>query len=184
MIGLPWFYLRYRLGNLTTKDLGREVRALRGVSVEELKRIAQSAWENWERRDLYPEIEGHLRRCVESGAFTAFASTSFDLILEPIARELGITEIVASQLEIVDGVATGWVASDPCYAEVKARRVAELLRHRGIASSEVAFYSDSFHDLPLLELVAHPVAVYPDPLLSREARRRGWPIIRRQTRRS
>jgi phosphoserine phosphatase len=31
-------------------------------------------------------------------------------------------------------------------------------------------------DLPLLELVGHPVVVNPDPPLYREARRRRWPI--------
>ncbi len=29
-----------------------------------------------------------------------------------------------------------------------------------------------------LKAVGHPVAVNPDPLLAREARRRGWPIRR------
>ena len=39
------------------------------------------------------------------------------------------------------------------------------------------FYSDSHNDLPLLELVTHPVTVDPDEKLAAEARRRGWPVI-------
>ena len=35
-------------------------------------------------------------------------------------------------------------------------------------------YGDSISDLPLLELVGHPVAVNADFRLAREARRRGW----------
>jgi putative phosphoserine phosphatase / 1-acylglycerol-3-phosphate O-acyltransferase len=31
-------------------------------------------------------------------------------------------------------------------------------------------------DLPLMELVGHPVAVNPDPFLYRTARRRCWPV--------
>jgi phosphoserine phosphatase len=39
------------------------------------------------------------------------------------------------------------------------------------------FYSDSHNDLPLLELVAHPVAVDADETLSDHARQKGWPQI-------
>jgi phosphoserine phosphatase len=33
------------------------------------------------------------------------------------------------------------------------------------------------NDLPLLEQVANPVAVDPDPNLRAEAEKRGWPVI-------
>jgi phosphoserine phosphatase len=39
------------------------------------------------------------------------------------------------------------------------------------------FYSDSLNDLPLLEIVTHPVAVDPDATLRAHAEARGWPII-------
>ncbi|WP_414704412.1 HAD family hydrolase, partial [Pseudomonas sp. UBA4194] len=39
------------------------------------------------------------------------------------------------------------------------------------------FYSDSMNDLPLLEQVANPVVVDPDPRLQEEAKRRGWKEI-------
>ena len=38
------------------------------------------------------------------------------------------------------------------------------------------FYTDSYTDLPMLERVAHRVAVNPDPRLRRTARSRGWPV--------
>lgn len=184
MIVLPWFYLRYRLGNLTINDLGREVRMLRGLSMTKLADIAEDAWERWGKIDLYPEASAHVRSCVGSGAFTAFASTSLDTILQPLARALGIGDIVASLIEWEGELATGWIASQPCYAEEKARRVISLLETRGIDPAEAAFYSDSFHDLPLLEIVGYPMAVQPDAMLRREARRRRWPIITWQTVRS
>ena len=40
------------------------------------------------------------------------------------------------------------------------------------------FYTDSLTDLPLLEAVRTPVAINPDPRLSRLARRRGWRVER------
>jgi len=41
----------------------------------------------------------------------------------------------------------------------------------------VTFYSDSVNDLPLLELVSHPVATNPTPALTDIASARGWPIL-------
>ena len=37
-------------------------------------------------------------------------------------------------------------------------------------------YGDSLADLPMLELVGHPHPINPDFRLSREARRRRWPV--------
>ena len=37
------------------------------------------------------------------------------------------------------------------------------------------FYSDSHNDLPLLEMVTHPVAVDADDTLSDHAEQKGWP---------
>jgi putative phosphoserine phosphatase/1-acylglycerol-3-phosphate O-acyltransferase len=38
-------------------------------------------------------------------------------------------------------------------------------------------YADSISDLPLLELVGHPTAVYPDEQLAVEALERHWSVL-------
>jgi phosphoserine phosphatase len=42
----------------------------------------------------------------------------------------------------------------------------------------VRFYSDSYTDLPTLELCGQPVAVNPDRFLTRAAKQRGWDMLR------
>ncbi len=44
--------------------------------------------------------------------------------------------------------------------------------------AEVAVYSDSINDLPLLELATNAVATNPNPSLEAIARERGWRILR------
>ena len=39
-------------------------------------------------------------------------------------------------------------------------------------------YSDSASDIPMLELVGHPIAVNPDAELARVAAERGWRVMR------
>jgi hypothetical protein len=47
----------------------------------------------------------------------------------------------------------------------------------GIDLANSYAYSDSITDLPMLELVGHPVAVNPDSELLRVARQEGWRVM-------
>lgn len=103
------------------------------------------------------------------------ATNSF--ITGPIARELGVDAILATEPECIDGRYTGRVAGIPCFQEGKVTRLAQWLADSAHNLSGSYFYSDSANDLPLLQKVDHPVAVDPDERLTEEARRRDWPII-------
>lgn len=56
-------------------------------------------------------------------------------------------------------------------------RLNRWLEETGHNLDDSYFYSDSMNDLPLLEQVANPVAVDPDPNLLAEAQKRGWPVL-------
>lgn len=178
LLTLPWFYLRYRIGNLTLADITREIQVIRGLSRERLATLADTTWRTFGAVDLIPAAQDHLRACRERGHTVVLLSTSFDLVLEPLARDLGVDAVLSSELDFDDtGRATGWLVGGPCYAEEKARRLAVYLQDRGLSPTQAAFYSDSFHDLPTFALVGAPVAVRPDSVLRRQARRRGWPVV-------
>lgn len=98
-------------------------------------------------------------------------------ITEPIARALGIPDILACEPEIVEGLYTGEPTGIPAYKEGKIARLRHWLEGRDISLEGAYFYSDSHNDLPLLELVDKPVVVDPDDILLARARERGWPVI-------
>ena len=85
-------------------------------------------------------------------------------------------KIIATQLEYIDGICTGNFASPPVFGPEKMKRVLSFIKEIGSDISTCSFYSDSYHDIPLLEAVADPVAVNPDYRLRREALKRGWKI--------
>jgi hypothetical protein len=89
---------------------------------------------------------------------------------------LGITDVIATRMGIVDGRYSGEVEY---YAagETKADGVRQLASRRGYDLAECYAYSDSSSDLPLLELVGHPNAVNPSRTLRRVAIENGWPIL-------
>jgi len=99
-------------------------------------------------------------------------------ITEPIARLLGIANLLATEGERdASGRYTGKVLGLPCYREGKVVRLQTWLDEHGLALDGSYFYSDSHNDLPLLQQVANPVAVDPDPQLAAEAKARHWPVI-------
>tara|TARA_B100000614_G_scaffold63013_1_gene55903 strand:- start:1536 stop:2237 length:702 start_codon:yes stop_codon:yes gene_type:complete len=175
---MPWFYLRYRMGSLRLQDITREIRPITGMARSDLVALAHEAWHDFVQDDLIPGAREHVAACRSRGHRTVLLSTSFDVILEPLARELEVDAVISSELEFTDGHATGWIVGGPCYAEEKSRRLRAYLDREQLVAERSAFYSDSFHDLPTFAMVAHPVPVYPDAVLSVHARREGWPVVR------
>ncbi|MFP4302720.1 MAG: HAD family hydrolase [Spirochaetaceae bacterium] len=177
LLTLPFHYARYRLGILESNDVKRPLAPLTGLTEERLDALGEESFELGTRGDLFPEMEELLRELRRQGREVLLASTSFRFLLEPLARYLGATGLVCSELEISQGIATGEIDGEPCYGEEKARRTAAYCKARGIDLGSAAFYSDSHHDLPLLTRVATPVVVNPDLRLRLTAHREGWPIL-------
>lgn len=102
-------------------------------------------------------------------------------VTAPIAERLGIPHLIATEPERRAGHFTGRVEGTPSFREGKVTRLNQWLESTGETLGGSHFYSDSHNDLPLLELVDHPVAVDPDDALQDIARERGWPVISLRT---
>jgi HAD superfamily hydrolase (TIGR01490 family) len=98
-------------------------------------------------------------------------------ITEPIGQAFGITELLATEPELINGRYTGKVVDVPCYKEGKITRFQAWLDQQTQTFDNTYFYSDSHNDLPLLQQVSHPVVVNPDSTLLTYAQGRAWPIM-------
>jgi HAD superfamily hydrolase (TIGR01490 family) len=124
-----------------------------------------------------PETRIVVERHHEAGRDTYIVSASPIELVGPLASALGMTGAIATESEVVDGVYTGRLLSEFCYGPGKVERVKALAAQKGYDLRLCYAYSDSKSDLPLLEMVGHPVAVNPDATLRREARVRNWPVV-------
>ncbi len=173
-----WFYERYKDGTLDIHEfLDFQLAPIAGVPRERL-----DAWHaDFMRRKIRPMIFPKAIELVEShaGALTAIVTATNRFITAPIAAELGVPHLLATDIEEVDGVFTGKPRGTPTFREGKIAAVGTWLAGLGtrLEDYESWFYSDSHNDLPLLERVTHPVAVDPDATLRPLARERGWPVI-------
>lgn len=103
-------------------------------------------------------------------------SSSPEEVVRPLARHFGVSGVLATRAEVgADGKYTGELEFY-CYGEGKAQAIREAALRAGIDASGSYAYTDSITDLPMLEVVGHPVAVNPDRELRRVAEDRGWQV--------
>jgi HAD superfamily hydrolase (TIGR01490 family) len=124
-----------------------------------------------------PESRGLIEMHHEAGRETWIVSASPIELVDPLAKALGMTGGIATTSEVVDGRYTGRLLGPFVYGEGKAEAIRTLAEERGYDLRLSYSYSDSASDLPMMELVGHPVAVNPDRPLESVAHQRGWPMV-------
>ena len=173
-----WFYERYKDGTL-------DIHEFLDFQLAPIARRPRAQLDAWHRQFMQRRIRPIiLPRAPEllakhADGLTAIVTATNRFITRPIADELGVEHLLATDIEEVDGLFTGKARGTPTFRDGKIKRVREWLAEQGarLEDYESWFYSDSLNDLPLLELVTHPVAVDPDPTLRAQAVERGWPVI-------
>ncbi|MBW1886153.1 MAG: HAD family hydrolase [Deltaproteobacteria bacterium] len=170
-------YLQYKLGALDvqswTVQMLSELKGQREATMFEEGRVL---FEKRMARRIYPEAARLIAEHIASGHVVAIVSGSIRYLVEPLAESLSVEHVLCTQLEAVDGVLTGRCIEPVCLEEGKIHWLQGFIEQHQIDLARSWFYSDSISDLPVLDLVGHPVATNPDPMLYRTATRRGWPV--------
>lgn len=124
-----------------------------------------------------PEAKALLDMHADAGRERYVVSASPIEIVQGLADALGIEGAIGTVGEVVDGHYTGGLVGEFMYGPAKAHAIEKLAAEKGLDLTLCYAYSDSVSDLPMLELVGHPVAVNPDSALEQVAFQRGWPIV-------
>jgi HAD superfamily hydrolase (TIGR01490 family) len=170
-------FLRYKIGLLDIDAWGRRaMREFKDRSEEEMAADGREFFAERVRPLIYPAAVEAIREHQASGHLVAIVSGGVRYVLEPLAKYLGIDHIVCTRLEVRDERLTGQTIEPLCFREGKIYWLEKCIEDNDVSLAKSWFYSDSVTDVPLLELVGHPVIVNPDPVLYRTAIRRRWPI--------
>ncbi|OTG85611.1 haloacid dehalogenase [Acinetobacter sp. ANC 4558] len=126
------------------------------------------------RPQMRPDGFDAIQRHKDAGHQLVGITATSDFITVPIFQEFGISEIIATNAEVIDGKYSGKVINVPSFQKGKLVRLDQWLQGREVTESWA--YSDSINDRFLLEYADHAIAVSPDDRLTTLAKEQDWDI--------
>jgi len=151
----------------------------KGASREEVLEIFHWVADNYLFESLRSDVVEILHQHKQSGHIVVIVSATFSELLKVIGQKLGVSNIIGTKLEMIDGRYTGKIIKPLCFGENKVKLLKEFIEQNGLEIDSAASfaYADSIFDVPLLKLVGNPVATYPDIYLRHFAEYNAWQIL-------
>lgn len=170
---------RYHLGFVSMEDaLLKAIAHLEGSNARALQERTAVFYEEQVRPLYRPGALRALEEHRRAGDKLVLLTSSSGYLSELVARELGLHAVLCNRFEVdAGGLHTGRPLGTVCFGPGKRTHAEAYAREAGVPLSACTFYTDSYADLPVMEVVGRPVAVHPDQRLKREALRRGWPVV-------
>lgn len=131
------------------------------------------------RHHIRPGARAQIAADRQEGRRILIASAAHRFYAEPIARQLGVTDLVATRARRGPaGEILPQLDGPNCYGAAKQAMIAAWLAVAGLdrAGTHIRFYSDHPTDQPTFDWVDEPVAVNPHRALRALAAARGWRI--------
>ncbi len=148
-----------------------------GKDQEFLDQVGKDLWRNGIAKALFHEAWRLVKAHQRMGHTVVIASSATSVQISHLAQELGISDVLCTQLEMKNGRATGQLTGRPLWGPGKEARIREFAAERGIDLAASFAYGNGDEDVPYLSAVGHPVAVNPQSELRKEATKRNWPVV-------
>lgn len=148
-----------------------------GQSEDRLILLAEDLFTEVIRPSIFPGTRDLIEESRRAGCRQVLVSGGLDFTIRPLARYLGIEDIIANRLEFDRGYATGRLGRPFVAGATKATILRDFAGKHGLDLTQSWAYSDSYSDYPMLAAVGRPTAVNPDLRLRAVARSYDWPVI-------
>lgn len=179
-IGMVQAGLNHQLGRSEFEDLiGKGARMLHGNSLSDLDELGERLFVQSVQKRIYPEMREMVRAHMARGHTVVLSSSALTVQVEPVARFLGISNVLSNKFETDDdGLITGEVQRPIIWGPGKARAVQKFSAENGVDLAKSYFYADGDEDVALMYLVGNPRPTNPAGKLEAVAIKRGWPVLR------
>ncbi|CAN5635464.1 HAD-IB family hydrolase [soil metagenome] len=152
-------------------------RSYEGASEDRLIVLAEELFEDVIKPNIYPRAKALIEDSKRAGIRQVLVSGALDFTMRPLAKYLGVDDLIANKLEFVDHYATGKLEKPFVAGATKADIMRSYAKQHAIDLAESWAYTDSFSDYPMLAVVGHPTACNPDFRLRSLARSYDWPVL-------
>ena len=109
-------------------------------------------------KETVSRLESHLRK----SEIVVFVSGSFSALLDPIAKELSVKEIISTELEVVNNRYTGKIIGETTIGEGKYIKMLGYSSNKKIDLDSSYAYADDISDIQMLSVVGFPRIINPD----------------------
>jgi len=171
-------WVKYKLAFPNNDFIENTIKKMEGIEKDALERVSDSCFKKRIKPNIYTGAKSIIEEALKNGEKVIFATSSFDFIIRPLELFFGIEGSIACRLEYSQGKTTGNLVGYSSFGPKKKTAAAAWMESNAIKPKDVSFYTDSYTDIPLLEYCGDPVAVNPDGILARKARKHGWKILR------
>jgi HAD superfamily hydrolase (TIGR01490 family) len=180
---LTWKHLaRYAISVLSEGDFFRRVAwernkiYLKGLGAEVVRKWAQRCFDDRILPRLSPKGVAVVKDHLHEGHRVFLVSASLSDLVEPLGKHLDAHGVLATQLASEDEHLIGKAQGGFVYGQRKVELLRQCASRWNIDLGRSFAYSDHHSDIPLLEMVGHPVVVNPDDQLLRHARKCSWTV--------
>jgi HAD superfamily hydrolase (TIGR01490 family) len=181
ILAAAWKQAYFRLVGVEDPEHVAEARAsalafIKGHRVSELEVLSEEIFEEAMAHRIWPGTRALAQLHLDQGQRVWLVTAAPVEIARIIARRLGLTGALGTVSEQEDGMYTGRLVGDLLHGPAKAEAVKALAEREGLDLARCSAYSDSYNDLPMLNLVGDPCVVNPDGRLRDHAKANGWRI--------
>ena len=180
LIGMVAAGLNHQFGRMEFEGLiNKATEVLRGRPLSDLQQIGERLFVEKIEKRIYPEMRDLVHAHMERGHTVVLSSSALTIQVEPVARYLGIPNVLTNRFDVDDdGVLTGDVVTPILWGPGKANAVQQFAADHDIDLKASYFYADGDEDLALMHLVGNPRPTNPGDKMAEVAGKRGWPILR------
>lgn len=159
------------------RAFARALRTYRGAHADELMDLTRQFFEEEVVHTFQPGAARALQTHRDQDHKLVLLTASSPYMSKLAAQTWDLDDWLSNRFPTDDkGCLRGTFEQPLCYGDGKVHRARQWADRHGVALENSYFYTDSYSDLPMLEVVGHPRVVNPDPRLHRAAQRRQWPI--------
>ncbi|MDR1422455.1 MAG: HAD-IB family hydrolase [Coriobacteriales bacterium] len=176
-----WWGVRYRLRLPVNQSVVRSYifASLSHMSVSEVDAFMTELYRLELAQLIRPKAREAILACRDAGEKTVIVSASFRPLLAQAASDVGVDWFICTEMEVSEGSYTGHLLGEAPEGEQKA---IQLIRWADATFGPGAWelthaFGDHYSDESLLSLARTPVAINPETLLEKTARKRGWQIL-------
>jgi putative phosphoserine phosphatase / 1-acylglycerol-3-phosphate O-acyltransferase len=166
---------------LNLKDPGKIINQMvkwtKGISEQAMNDLCSEVFLEALLPSVYHDAKLEIINHQKHNGKVVILSSALRPICLDFAKNLGLDDIICSELEVKNGFLTGLPVGTLCFDKEKEIRLRKYCSDNNSDITDSWYYGDSAADIPGLSAVGNPVCVNPDKKLKRTAHKRGWKII-------